>query len=144
MAALSLVVYVALILFSRRRRTGPARVAEHRTWSSRLAAEDIPAAVRKLEAQDGFLVIEEAPGKMVFVQGRSENAARAWGIRAPEHFPRRTTLSWQSTPREPTQILARIEEDLVWWPFALRGSLARLAPLSIERTAAQLEAALTR
>lgn len=142
-AALALVVYVALVLLSRRRRRGQARVVEQRTWSSRLAAEDIPAAVRKLDAQDGFLVVEEGPGKIVFIQGRSENAARGWGVRTPEHFPRRTTLSWQSTPREPTQIVARIEEDLVWWPFALRGSLARLAPASIERTAAQIEAALT-
>jgi hypothetical protein len=141
-AGIAVVVYVAFVLFSRRRRKGVARVAEERTWTLPYGAEDIPARVRKLEDEDRFLVVDTASGRLVFIQGYSENAARGWGIRKADVFPRRATLTWRSSPREPTQVTARVEEDLLWWPASLTPTMDRLARESIASTMTGIERAL--
>jgi hypothetical protein len=133
-AACGLVVYVGIVVFSRRRRRGPARVAEERTWTLPYGAEEIAARIRGLADEDRFVVIDDGPGRIVFIQGYSENAARGWGVRRADVFPRRATLTWQSSPREPTQVTARIEEDLQWWPAALSPTMDRLARESIAST----------
>jgi hypothetical protein len=141
-AIVALAVYVAFVVFSRRRRSGPARVAEERTWTLPYAAEEVATRVRNLEGEDRFLVIDEQAGRLVFIQGYSENAARGWGIRKATVFPRRATLSWTSSPRDPTKVSVRVEEDLVWWPAALTPTMDRLARESIASTLTRIERSL--
>ena len=93
-AIVAVAVYVAFVVFSRRRRKGPARAVEERTWTLPYGAEEIAARVRKLEDEDRFFVVDEGPGRLVFIQGYSENAARGWGIRKMDVFPRPATRYW--------------------------------------------------
>ena len=44
-------------------------------------AEEIATRIRALDDEDRFVVIDEGPGRLVFIQGYSENAARGWGVR---------------------------------------------------------------
>lgn len=141
-AGATALVYVGLVAFSRRRRRGAARVVEERTWTLPIPAEEIRTRLRALEGVDRFLVVDEAPGRLVFLQGYSENAARGWGIRRADAFPRRATLGWKSSPREPTQVSVRVEEDLVWWPSALNPTMHRLAGESVAATLAGIQRAL--
>jgi hypothetical protein len=134
----ALVVYAGLIVLSRRRRQGPPRDVLERTFASRIPAEELAPALRRLAPTDRFLVVEDSPGRLVFLQGRSENAARGWGLRSAEHFPRRAIVTWASSPREATQVSLRVEEDLRWWPFALNATLAGHARASLVRTAEQV------
>ena len=137
-----IVLYVVGFVVSRRRRKGPSRVVKERAWSLPYAAEEIAARLRGLEDEDRFLVVEEGPGRLVFIQGYSENAARGWGIRKMDVFPRRATLTWKSSPREPVQVAARIEEDLVWWPAPLTATMDRLARESIASTLSGIQRVL--
>jgi hypothetical protein len=141
-AALFAAVYVAMVVLSRRRRKGPPRISEEHAWTLPIEAAEIAARIRKLEGEDRFLVVDEGPGRLVFIQGYSENAARGWGIRKAPVFPRRATLTWRSSPREPTQVTARIEEDLVWHPSAFTPTMDRLAREAIASTRARMESAL--
>jgi len=141
-SVIALAVYIAMVVFSRRRRPGPPRTHEERTWTLPYGADEILARVRKLEGTDRFLVVDEGPGRVVFIQGYSENAARGWGIRKADVFPRRATLTWTSSPREPTKVVARIDEDLVWWPAALTPTMDRLGREAIASTRAQIERVL--
>ena len=141
-AVAAVIVYVAFVLYSRRRRKGSARVAEERSWTVQSSAEDVALALRTLQGVDRFAIVDEGPGRIVFLQGYSENAARGWGIRKADVFPRRATVTWKSSPREPTQIVARIEEDLLWWPSSLTPTMHRLAHESLTKTATDVERVL--
>jgi hypothetical protein len=141
-AVATVIVYLGLVVFSRRRRKGPARMVEEHAWSLPIEAEEIPARIRRLDGEDRFQIVEEGPGRLVFIQGYSENAARGWGMRKASVFPRRATVTWKSSPREATHVHVRIEEDFVWWPGALGGQMAKLAHESVASTGKQVEAAL--
>jgi hypothetical protein len=134
--------YVVTVVVSRRRRKGPARVTEELIGTSTLPVDEVRSAIQSLSGRHGFLIVEDERDRLVFLQGRSESAARARGIRTAESFPRRAFVTWQSSLREPLRVRVRVEEDYVWWPFTSSARAVRLAREAVALTIADLERVL--
>ena len=135
------VLWIGLVAFTSRRPAVAPRMVEERAFDAPLPGTELRAALGRLDAGQPLRLQSDEPGRVVFLLGRTEMQVRIWGIREPEHVPRRVVVTWKPDPYRGTQTTVRVEEAVGWLPLN-PGPFADLCRGALAQTVAGIERAL--